>query len=47
MDSLLWHLLDPLLAALVLGLGWAAVSARDLRRSVVHFIAFGLLLALV
>lgn len=47
MDSLLWHLLDPLLAALVLGLGWAAVSARDLRRSVVHFIAFGLLLAIV
>jgi len=47
MDALLWYLLDPLLAALILGLGWAAVSARDLRRSVVFFIAFGLLLAIV
>ena len=47
MQELAWHLLDTLLAALVLGLGWAAVSSRDLSRSVVFFIAFGLLLAIV
>ena len=43
----LWHLLDVLLGVLALALGWAAVSSRDLKRSVVFFIAFGLLLAIV
>lgn len=43
----LWNLLDLLLAGLALGLGWAAVSSRDLKRSVVFFIAFGLLLSLI
>ena len=43
----LWQVLDLLLAGLTLGLGWAAVSSADLRRSVVFFIAFGLLLAVV
>ncbi len=43
----LWQLLDLLLAGLTLGLGWAAVSGPDLRRSVVFFIAFGLLVAVV
>ncbi|MGB5569784.1 MAG: DUF4040 domain-containing protein, partial [Sedimenticolaceae bacterium] len=47
MDALLLQLLDVLLAVLALALGWAAVSSRDLRRSVVFFIAFGLLLAIV
>ena len=43
----LWQLLDLLLAGLTLGLGWAAVSSPDLKRGVVFFIAFGLLLAVV
>ena len=43
----LWQLLDLLLAGLTLGLGWAAVSSPDLRRSVVFFIAFGLMVAVV
>lgn len=43
----LWTVLDVLLAALVVGLGGACVSSKDLRRAVVLFIAFGLLLALV
>jgi multisubunit Na+/H+ antiporter MnhB subunit len=47
MDALLLQLLDVILAVLALALGWAAVSSRDLRRSVVFFIAFGLLLAIV
>jgi multisubunit Na+/H+ antiporter MnhB subunit len=47
MEFGLWIALDVLLAALVLGLGWAAVSSPDLKQGVVLFIAFGLLLALV
>ena len=46
MNALLWMLLDLLLAAMLLGLGWAAVATRDLKRGVALFIAFGLLLAL-
>lgn len=46
MNTLLWTLLDLLLAAMLLGLGWAAVATRDLKRGVALFIAFGLLLAL-
>jgi multisubunit Na+/H+ antiporter MnhB subunit len=38
---------DLLLAALLLGLAWTALSTADLKRSVVMFIAFGLLLAIV
>lgn len=40
-----WMLFDLLLAAMLLGLGWAAVATRDLKRGVILFIAFGLLLA--
>jgi len=47
MATTLWMMLDVLLALLCLALGWAAVSSHDLRRSVVFFIAFGLLLAIV
>jgi multisubunit Na+/H+ antiporter MnhB subunit len=47
MEAGLWSLVDLLLAGLVLGLGWAAVSSPNLRQAVVLFIAFGLLLALV
>ena len=43
----LWQLLDLVLAGLALGLGWAAVSSRNLTRSVVFFVAFGLLLAVI
>lgn len=43
----LWHLFDLLLATLTLCLAWAAISSADLRRSVVLFITFGLLLAIV
>ena len=47
MEASLWNLLDLLLAVLLLGLGWAAVSSPTLKQGVVLFIAFGLLLALV
>lgn len=47
MASSLWQVLDLLLAGLTLGLGWATVSSPNLRRSVVLFIAFGLLLSIV
>ncbi len=47
MELTLWHLLDALLAILLLGLAWAALSGTDLRRSVVLFMAFGLLLSLI
>ena len=46
MTDVLWIPLDLLLAALLLGLGWASVATRDLKRGVVLFIVFGLLLAL-
>ena len=45
MSALLWNLFDLLLAALLIGLAWAAVATRNLKRGVVLFIAFGLLLA--
>ncbi|MEW8212163.1 MAG: hydrogenase subunit MbhD domain-containing protein [Candidatus Thiodiazotropha taylori] len=38
---------DLLLAGMLIGLAWAALSSDDLRRGVVLFIAFGLLLAIV
>lgn len=47
MIDLLWIMLDLVLAALLLGLGWAATATRDLQRAVVLFIAFGLLVTLV
>ncbi len=47
MEVTFWHLLDALLAILLLGLAWAALSGTDLRRSVVLFMAFGLLLSLI
>lgn len=47
MSELLWILFDLVLATMSLGLAWAAVETRDLRRGVVLFIALGLLLAIV
>ncbi len=47
MESGLWNLFDLVLALLLLGLAWAAISSPSLKRGVVLFIAFGLLLALV
>lgn len=46
MSALMWLAFDGLLAALLLGLGWAATVTTDMKRAVVLFIAFGLLLAL-
>jgi len=43
----LWNLLDLVLAGLVVALGWAAVASADLKRGIVLFIAFGLLLAII
>jgi multisubunit Na+/H+ antiporter MnhB subunit len=47
MEITLWHLLDSLLAILLLGLAWSALSGTDLKRGVVLFMAFGLLLSLI
>ncbi|MEJ2454669.1 MAG: DUF4040 domain-containing protein [Candidatus Thiodiazotropha sp.] len=46
MSGLFTWLPDLLLAAMLVGLGWATVSSTDLRRSVALFIAFGLLLSI-
>jgi energy-converting hydrogenase B subunit D len=45
MTALAW-IFDLLLAAALLGLAWQVMSSRDLFKSVVLFIAFGLLMAL-
>ena len=47
MAASLWNLLDLVLASLVVVMGWAAVASADLKRAVVLFIAFGLLLAII
>jgi len=47
MTPLLWHIFDGTLALLVLALGWIVISTHDLKRAVVLFIAFGLLLSLI
>ena len=47
MEVTLWHLLDSLLALMLLGLAWGALHGTDLKRGVVLFMAFGLLLSLV
>ena len=47
MDTTLWHLIDLLLALLLVGLAWAAMAGTDLKRGVILFIAFGLLLSLI
>ncbi len=47
MAAYLWNLLDLVLASLVVTMGWAAVASADLKRAVVLFIAFGLLLAII
>ncbi len=39
--------LDALLLSILIGLAWGVIESRDLRRAVVLFIAFGLVLALV
>lgn len=46
MTGALWTVLDLVLACMLLSLGWVAVWTRDLKRAVVLFIAFGLLLAI-
>ncbi len=46
MSGLLTWLPDLLLAAMIIGLGWATVSSTDLKRAVALFIAFGLLLSI-
>jgi len=46
MTGALWIVLDLVLASMLLGLAWVAVGTRDLKRGVVLFIAFGLLLAI-
>ncbi|MEW8509084.1 MAG: hydrogenase subunit MbhD domain-containing protein [Candidatus Thiodiazotropha sp.] len=38
---------DLVLAVMLIGMAWAALSSDDLKRSVILFIAFGLLLAIV
>lgn len=47
MSTLLWNLFDCVLALLALVLGWRVVSSHDLKRAVVLFIAFGLLMSLI
>jgi multisubunit Na+/H+ antiporter MnhB subunit len=47
MEKLTWGVLDLLLVAGLLLLAWTSLTTRDLRRAIVLFIAFGLLLALV
>jgi len=47
METLAWGLLDLLLIAALLALAWGALSGKNLQRAVVHFIGFGLLLALI
>lgn len=47
MIQILWMIIDLVLVILTLILAHAAVTGQDLRRSVVMFIAFGLMLAIV
>lgn len=47
METLVWACLDIALVTTLLALGWGSVASKDLRRAVVLFIAFGLLLALI
>ncbi len=47
MNTLSWSILDIVLIAAVLALGWASLTTRNLHRAVVLFIAFGLLVALI
>lgn len=44
---MLWNLFDGVLALLVMVLGWLVVSSQDMKRAVVLFIAFGLLMSLI
>jgi uncharacterized MnhB-related membrane protein len=43
---MMWWLFDFLLIALLLGLAWQAIGGASLFRSIVLFIAYGLLMAL-
>jgi len=45
--TLMTWLLDALLSTMLLILGWRALHAADLYESIILFIAFGLLMALV
>jgi multisubunit Na+/H+ antiporter MnhB subunit len=47
MDPSLTTLPDLVLAVMLIGMAWAALSSDDSRRGVILFIAFGLLLAIV
>lgn len=46
-DFTLEHILDVILASSLVILGWLVLTGRDLFRSVVLFIVFGLLMSLV
>ncbi len=47
METIARAFLDLLLVTALLALGWAALASRDLRRAVVLFMSFGLVLAVV
>ncbi|MFZ0256080.1 MAG: Na(+)/H(+) antiporter subunit B [Gammaproteobacteria bacterium] len=47
MEALVWTFLDIVLLSALLALGWGALASKDVRRAVVLFIGFGLLLALI
>ena len=47
METLVWLILDIVLIATLLALGWASLVSEDTRRAVVFFIGFGLMLALI
>ncbi|MGD8784342.1 MAG: DUF4040 domain-containing protein, partial [Thioalkalispiraceae bacterium] len=47
MTELIWPVLDVILIVSALALAWFSLNSRDLRRAVILFIAFGLLLALI
>ena len=47
MTELAWIVLDAVLAASLLALGWGALASKSMRRAVALFIGFGLILALI
>ena len=47
MEDIAWAVVDILLITASLSLAWAALATENLRRAVIFFIAFGLLLALI
>jgi len=47
MENIAWSAFDVLLIAATLSLAWASLTTEHLRRAVIFFIAFGLLLSLI